>query len=370
MSENTTRRSSIFEATSPAVATQTQSQVLTGSVIQTNQDHLPVAQTENRSVAISANLISEEKISALGNAAGSTITDITSKLLENQRANDTEGLSSKLNSLIAEAKQLDPESTKQNGITGFFKKIVGVKENFFAQFDTVNGRIQVLCTELGNERQHQVLRKGDVENLIKANKEYGQSMHNDFEAGQVYLAEIGQEVDRLANPSTTDEAQLLSEVKARYDMLEKKLADLQGLRLMSVQMNDKLVDMKTNALSLISTFDDIIGKVVPAYTMVFSQYLISIDQERAGKLQNATVDAFNEALQKGSDLNMKNKEEAALLRNRQLVSIETLKHDHENMLKGIESVKRIDEQERTKRISYVQDIRAMEQKLIEVHQSK
>lgn len=67
---------------------------------------------------------------------------------------------------------------------------------------------------------------------------------------------------------------------------------------------------------------------------------------------------------------MKNKEEAALLRNRQLVSIETLKHDHENMLKGIESVKRIDEQERTKRISYVQDIRAMEQKLIEVHQSK
>lgn len=370
MSENKPRRSSIFDAPAPAVATQTQPQVLSGTVLQTNQDHLPATQTENRSVAISTTLITEDKISALGNAGGATISTITTRLLENQRANDSEGLSSKLNSLISEAKQLDPENTKQTGITGFFKKIVGAKENFFAQFDSVNGRIQVLCNELGSERKNQESRKKDIEDLISANKNYGQVMHNDFEAGKVYLAELADEVERLGNPQTTEEAQLLSEVKARHDLLEKKLADLQGLRLMSVQMNDKLIDMKSNALSLISTFDDIIGKVVPAYTMVFSQYIISIDQERAGKLQNSTMDAFNEALQKGSNLSLKNKEDAAMLRNRQLVSIDTLKLDHENMLKGIESVKRIDEQERTKRIAYVEDIRAMEQKLIEVHQSK
>lgn len=371
MSENKPRRSSIFEVPAPAVATQTQSQVLTGTVLNANQDQLPATpSTQNTALAVSTALPSEDKISSLGNAGGATISAITTRLLANQRANDTEGLSSKLNELISQAKQLAPENAKQGGVTGFFKKLVGAKENFFAQFDSVNNRITVLCTELGSERKTQENRKKDVEDLISANKNYGQVMNDDFQVGQVYLEEIGNEIDRLANPQTTDEAQVLSEVKARYQLLEKKLADLQGLRLMSVQMNDKLIDMKSNALSLISTFDDIIGKVVPAYTMVFSQYIISMDQERAGKLQNDTMDAFNEALQKGSNLALKNKEDAARLRNRQLVSVETLKLDHENMLKGLESVKKIDEEEHTKRIAYIQDIRAMEQKLIEVHQAK
>lgn len=376
MSENTPKRRSIFADPEPAVqtATQTQSQVLTGEVLNVQQDQLPATQnTTTNAVAartVTANLVSEQQISSLGNAGGATISGITHRLLANQRANDTEGLSSKLNDLIAQAKQLAPENTQQGGITGLFKKILGKKEQFFAQFDTVNNRIVILCNELNGERKTQETRKKDIEDLIVANQNYGQAMNNDFQNGQVYLEQLGAEVERLDNPQTTEEAQALSEVKARYDLLEKKLTDLQALRLMSVNMHDKLMDMKNNAVSLMSTFDDIIGKVVPAYTLVFSQYIISMDQERAGKLQHSTMDAFNEALVKGSNLALKNKEESAHLRNRQLVSIETLKLDHENMLKGIESVKRIDEEARTKRISYVQDIRDMEKKLIEVHQSK
>jgi Uncharacterized protein involved in tellurite resistance len=182
--------------------------------------------------------------------------------------------------------------------------------------------------------------------------------------GEHHQAILEQQLIDFGDATTTEEAEALSVLQGRKELLDKTVADIQGFRLLAAQMLPKLDEMRKNSDSLINTFNNIIGKVVPAYSMVFSQYIISMDQKRAIDLQNTTIDAFNEAISNGSNLAKSNVEENAKARQRQLVSAETLKLDHENMLQGIESVKRINEEARVNRLAYANDIKQMEQKLI------
>ena len=368
-----TRRSSILDGSNePAKPTTTATELnVNPTTMEANVDQLPAAirQSENRVVALPQNIISEERIAAIGNVDSKVIGTVTTRLLSVQRAGDSDGMTDKLNSLISEAKNLSPDNFKKGFLGGLFNKVANKKEELFAKFDTVNGRILVLAGELDKEKQVQLTRKKDIEDLIVANEAYARSLNEAYKEGEECLVVLNQEIENFGQATTSEEAQVLSVLEERRNLLEKTVADIQGFRLLSVQMAPKLNDMKATATSLMSTFDTIIGKVIPAYALVFSQYIISMDQKRGIQLQDTTINAFNEAISSGSNLAKANSEDNAKMRQRQLVDIETLKLDHDNMLQGIENVKRINAESHAKRLAYKDDIKAMEQKLIAVYNS-
>lgn len=357
---HTMSRQSPFSGTPVPVQTQN------SGVYEAHSDQLPVnVQRNSTGVAtLPQNLITEEQISSLGNIDSNVISGVTTRLLSIQRSGDSDGMTDKLNALISEAKGLSPENFKKGFFGGLLNRFQNKKEELFARFETVNDRILVLAGELDKEKNIQASRKKDIEELIDANKKYAMSLTAALHEGEHHQAILEQQLIDFGNATTTEEAEALSVLQGRKELLDKTVADIQGFRLLAAQMLPKLDEMRKNSDSLINTFNNIIGKVVPAYSMVFSQYIISMDQKRAIDLQNTTIDAFNEAISNGSNLAKSNVEENAKARQRQLVSAETLKLDHENMLQGIESVKRINEEARVNRLAYANDIKQMEQKLI------
>lgn len=58
-------------------------------------------------------------------------------------------MSERLTALIKQAKQLDPNSIKQSkGLGKLVKKVLGMKEDLFGEFDTINNRIEGLVKTL------------------------------------------------------------------------------------------------------------------------------------------------------------------------------------------------------------------------------
>lgn len=306
--------------------------------------------------------MSRKEIEEVGAEAGLTLRNLNSEVLKHQRGNQGGEMNDRLTALIKQAKQLDPNSIKESkGVTKIFKKLLGMKEDLFAEYDNVNSRIDVLVKQLQGDVRKEKDSLVYLEKLKMAIGQYALSLNRDIEL----LADTyAKEEERFALTSE-DDVENRQKIRDTLDILEIRIADLKALRLLCVQMGPRVDSMVKVSETLMRSASNIVNNVIPAYSANFSMYIESLRQKQAGETLNGVMDEFNTAIQMGSDLAATNMVEAAKLSNRQVLDIETLRKDQENLVKMLEETNRINTEARAARVEYINEVQSLEDGMIE-----
>lgn len=270
-------------------------------------------------------------------------------------------MSERLTALIKQAKQLDPNSIKQSkGLGKLVKKVLGMKEDLFGEFDTINNRIEGLVKTL----QTDLKKKKILYDICNVQKRLLQNMPQLKQDIELLTATYEKEEVRL-NTLPENEVEERQRTRDTMDLLEIRIADLKALRLLCVQMGPRVQSMQKVSASLMRSARNIVNNVIPAYSANFSMYIESLRQKKAADTQNNVLNEFNAAIAMGSDLAAQNQIEATQLANRQVLDIETLRRDQENLVKMLEETNRINTEARAARIDYIQEVQSLEDGMIQ-----
>lgn len=308
------------------------------------------------------NMMTVEQIEKTGASAGQQLKSVSTQVLKHQRANNGDEMTERLNALVRQAKELDPSSLKQSrGITKFFKRMMGIKESLFEQFDTIEGRINILVKELEDDMKREKEGQIQLENLRIAAGQYALALDRDIELLNNNYAEQ----DKLFKAIPEDDVEKRQEVQEVLDLLETRIADLSALRLLMVQFGMRVKGMEAVGKQLIRAGHNVIANVIPAYTANFSAYVHSLRQAKTAAALKNTTDEFNTAIAIGGQLASENQIKAAQLANQQVISIETLRNDQQLLLNTLEEINQINSNARIERVNYITEVGNLEKGIIE-----
>lgn len=302
-----------------------------------------------------------EEIEKIGAGAGSTLRSLNAEVLKHQRGNQGDEMNQRLTELLKQAKQLDPNSIKQSkGIGKLWKKVLGMKEDLFGEFDNVNNRIDQLVNVLKDDLKKEEDSLYYLMKLEEAVANYSLSLNRDVELLTANYEKEDQYFQSLAE-DLVEERKRTQDV---LDLMEIRIGDLKALRLLCVQMGPRIQSMQKTAKMLMRSANNIVENVIPAYSANFSMYIESLKAKQVAATLNGTLDEFNAALKAGSDLAAQNMLDATQLANRQVLDIDTLRHDQENLVRLIEETNRINTEARAARVSYINEVQDLEDGMI------
>lgn len=307
-----------------------------------------------------------QEIEEVGADAGISLRRLNGQVLQHQRANQGDEMTGRLNLLIKQAKKLDPDSIKQSkGIAKFIKRLLGFKEDVFAEFDSVNGRIDQLVDTLKIDLRKEEDAVRFLDQLHEAIGKYAASLDRDLEL----LTDAYQRETEYRNTLAEDNTEERQASQDTLDLLEIRIGDIRALRLLCTQMGPRVKNMQKTSAALIRSARNIVNNVIPAYSMIFSTHIESLRQKDSAAVQNGIIDSFQEAIVKGGELAAENQIAATQLANRQVIDIETLRQDQQNLIRMIEETNRINTEARTARIEYIQEIQKLEDGVVDAVKS-
>lgn len=309
--------------------------------------------------------VAEHQIDQLGEKNAMALSAISQKMLSHVRAADAEVFGQKLNELVAVAKDLDPSRFGNSGfISKLFSFFGSAKEKVLAQFQTVDGRMQALITELERSANLHTSRIQDMEEMYEANVAAHHGLQEAVEEGgrliqvlRAQLAQEGQAADAFA-------AQRISDIGNRIDRLEKRMDDLSRAMLLAKQAAPEIRLLQENARTLSMKFKDVKAVTIPAWQNAFTLYLVQLEQKKGAQLVAAVHDATDEAFRLQADMLRQNTQEIARAKQRSIVSIETLEHVQQQLLGSFDDMHRIAEEGRRSRKEAEPKLKALEQALI------
>lgn len=313
-----------------------------------------------------SSLPSEEDIKQMSVDSDMLMKELTENLLDKQRANMNGTMIESLNALVFEAKNLDPASVSKKGVVGLFMKAVKAKEKFFAKYDTVKSRINALTDVLNQEKEKQIRLIGNIESLESVNEDYARKTNEELKRIVKALNYTKEEIAKWPTPQTQEEANILTKASRRIQLLEKREMNLNGFLALSAQMMPEISNLRDNADVLVNSFDDLVTKVVPAYTINFAKFVMTYQQSKGIAITNKTGEAFNEAVRQGSEQSKINTINIEKIKHKPLVEIETLRFVHNNLVQTSIAVSEVIKNSKIERERYLETVDNIGQSLIEM----
>lgn len=328
----------------------------------------PVAKSQSTGIA---HRMTEQEIERIGNESSKKIADIAGQMLQMHKNSGNTEMGTQLDALIKSAKNMEIDQLRPGLFKRLTSKAANLKHDMMARFDTAQDKIDGLVKELA--ANHAKLRTlgGNADKLIEANKSYCSSLIQEIQMMEEVLADADDEL--AAAQANTENQTIMTDISVlqmRRDRIDKKIIDLQGLKLMSVQMHPNLVTFKRSVLATMDTYDTIINKVVPAYMTQFVMYLNSSALDKTQSLAAESLDLFDQTMARSGELAAQNMRQAATLSNRQIVNVDTLKKMHSDMMTGLADMNQIENAARQDRIRVASEMRELETKMIDAFTGK
>lgn len=309
---------------------------------------------------------SEDEIKHLSVDSDNLMKDLTESLLDKQRANMDSTMIESLNALIFEAKKLDPASVNRKGMAGMFMKMMKVKEKFFTRYDTVKAKITALSEVLDSEKDKQIKLIQNIDDLEKVNENYARQTNEELKTVMTILEYMKNEIDKWPEPETQEQANIMNKARRRIQLLEKREMDLNGFLAISAQMMPEISNLRDNSEVLVNNFNEMTAKVIPAYILNFSKFVIGHQQAKALNLSNKTKSSFNDALVNGSEQTKVNTIAIEKLKHAPLIEISTLRAVHTNLVQTSLGVQQVIKEAKTKRENYLDTVDNIGKSLIEM----
>lgn len=309
--------------------------------------------------------VGDKDIEQLGEANANSYSQLTDRLLKDQRAADAGQLGSQLNELIATAKGLDPKNM-QKGVIGKLRGLFGnMKEQILSQTDSITARMDTLVGEMDKTVALHRQRLLDMDELEKANALYHQNLVHDADTGRAMIATLQQQLDNAPAPKDAFEAQGIERVKKSIVRLETMVENFENGKLRAKQVAGEIDDARENARGIVQTFVSAKRDLIPAWKMALVQNLIGMEQKQSIQLGNNLKDSLEEAMRAQAGQLHQNTIDQAKLQQRENIPLSVLEDLQKQMIETADKVKAIEDEGRARRAANAPRRAALEQQLIE-----
>ncbi len=346
--------SSIFEQAPVhplALATQPEKEELAAGMLDTNkltQEELKIVEEYASKVDIS----DVNGVISYASDAQQNISDFSVSVLSKVKTSELGDVGASLKELTTALNTVDENASK--GIMKLFKKtkntIVSLKANYSKAETNVN-RIEK------DLKKHQQVLSSDIEmyqRMYEMNLDYYKQLTLYIIAGKevVQREKEGKlkELQEIANRTQSQED--ITNYNDYADLLnrfEKKIADLEITRVISMQTAPQVRMLQNNNRELMEKLQSSLVNTIPLWR---NQLVLSLGYEhskQALSAQTALTDKTNELLKKNSEMLKINSVETAKESERSIVDIETLKICNDNLISSLNDVVKVHEEGTKKR---------------------
>lgn len=293
------------------------------------------------------------------------LSQVPAQLLEGIKLSAAGDFGSDLTQLVGLAKGLDPQKLRQGGLVDKALSLFSsTKERLMARYTTVEKQMDALTAALDTKAAVHVQRIAECDKLYALNATYYQELDAVQKQWQQHLQALQGWLQAQAQPTSTQEAEQMSEARRAAERIEKRIDDLERAKLMSQQVGPQIRLQQDNSRGLVEKFADIKAVTLPAWKNVFYLHVLQIEQAEDVKFAKSIDDMTNTALQRGADLLRQNTVEVAQSRQRAVVDIATLQHVQTQLLGAFDDVQRINDEGRAQRQAAQPQLAAMERDLM------
>ncbi|MGN0302000.1 MAG: toxic anion resistance protein [Anaerotardibacter sp.] len=294
------------------------------------------------------------------------IADFADTALDKVRTQDMDEVGDLITGVVLELKNFDAEDT--GGLFGFFKRQTNKLAAMKTKYDKAENNINQIVKAL---EQHQVTLIKDaatLDKLYELNLSYFKEMTMYILAGKKRLEEIRTNElkdlrDKAIQSGRTEDAEAVQRLESSCERFEKKLADLDLARTISMQTAPQIRLVQNNELLMIEKIQTTITNAIPLWKGQMVLALGMANNEAALRAQTAVTDMTNELLRKNAEKLKQSTVEVAKASERSIVDIETVRATNESLIQTFDEVMRIQQEGREKRSAAELELRKIETEL-------
>lgn len=288
-----------------------------------------------------------DQILSYGAAAQRNISDFSTNILKKVKTLDLGEVGVSLKELtVALDATTEPE---KKGILGFFQRGKRAVGSIVANYNKAEANVNSVEKDL---QKHQVVLTQDIamyQQMYELNLEYYKQLTMYIIAGKKALAAArsGKLAELRTRAEATDrqeDAQAYRDFEDQCERFEKKLADLEITRMISVQTAPQVRMLQNNDREMLDKIQSSLANTIPLWR---NQLVISLGLEhsrRAVEAQKIISDKTNELLLKNAEALRMSAVETAKEAERPIVDMETLRKCNRELITSINEVVKIHEQ--------------------------
>ena len=345
-------------------------------VVAAGPDMSMLNEDEQRQVAAFAktiDLTDSQLVMQYGGAAQKNIASFSESALGSVRTKDMGEVGDMISDLVVELKGFDAEE-ESKGFLGLFRKAGRSVEIMKAKYGKAEQNVEKIAAKLEG---HQIVLMKDIavlDQMYDKNLEYYKELTMYILAGQQALADARNTTlpelrEKAAQTGLAEDAQKANDYDNLCLRFEKKLHDLELIRVISMQMAPQIRMLQNNDTIMSEKIQTSLVNTIPLWKSQMVLALGLSHSQQAIEAQRQVTDMTNSLLRKNAAMLKSATIETAKESERAIVDIETLKVTNESLITTLDEVLQIQTDGAQKRREAEQELRRIEgelkQKLLE-----
>lgn len=318
-------------------------------------ENVKLSEEENALVEEKKNgidLTDSTSIISYGADAQKKIVEFSDAALKGVKTKDLGDVSNVITSLVTQLKGFDVEEKK--GFFSFLKKKSNIIIELKAKYDSVEKNINGVIENL--EHHQDILTKDVVmlDEMYDANLDYFKQLSmyiiagkKKLEEAQLFLEELNQ---KAKESNLTEDAQKANDFSNLCERFEKRIADLEVTRNVSIQMAPQIRLIQNSNSLMIEKIQTTLNNTIPLWKNQMTLALGLEHSRLATEAQHAVNEATNELLKKNAEKLHQGTVLVANESERSIVDVETLVHTNKELIDTLDEVLKIQEEGHQRRV--------------------
>ena len=243
-----------------------------------------------------------------GSKAQEKLDDISNRMIDGVRNNQTGKAGAALNEMVAAIRGFDMEAFDPNRKLAWWQKLFGFTKpvvKFVQEYEEVRDQIDLISNSLEKHKSTLMTDVVSLEKLYEANLEYFRSLELYIKAGETKLEELKEktipEYEKRAESEEMLAIQDLKEIRGFRDDLERRVHDLRLSRQVAMQALPSIRLIQENDKSLINKITSTLVNTVPLWRNQLAQTVTIFRSHDAAIAVKEAADLTNELLEKNAE---------------------------------------------------------------------
>ncbi len=315
---------------------------------------------------------------AYGSSCQKKIAAFSDNALEGVKTKDLDEVGGMITDLVTELKGFDVDE-EAKGLKALFKKKGNKLSALVNKFDSAEDNVNKIVVNLEGHQDQLTKDIVMLDEMYAVNLDYFKELTMYIIAGKEKLEQERNttlvELQKKAEESgLAEDAQAASDFGAQCDRFEKKLADLEITRTISVQMAPQIRLIQNSDTLMVEKIQTTINNTIPLWKNQMVLALGLAHSEQAVAAQKAVSELTNELLKENAEKVHQGAVEIAKESERGIVDIETIQYTNEKLVTTLDEVLAIQQDGHAKRVAAEAELARIEtelkNKLLEMSQPK
>ncbi|WP_070327395.1 toxic anion resistance protein [Exiguobacterium aurantiacum] len=326
-------------------------------------------------IAESIDIKKTDSVMLFGSNVQRELSQFSDQILTEVRMKDGGDAGKLLSDLMQNVRKMDPDMLQPEKksfmdnlpLIGRAKKKA---ENYKLQFEKMNVYLEEVIHNLDRAKFGLMKDITMLDQMYDKNKRYFEELNVYIAAGETKLDHVrDHEITPLRQEveTTRDQVKLqqLNDMIQLTDRFEKKLHDLKLSRTISLQMAPQIRVIQQNNQILAEKIESAVVNTIPLWKNQVVLALSLTRQKTALRMQQDVTKTTNQLLEQNSKMLKDSSIEIATENEKGIVSVESLKVAHENLLSTLDETLRIQQEGKQKRREAERELDRMEHELKE-----